>query len=1015
MKSNVQDYFSLWNARLLEHFFSAASRDSEVWLQIDPDELNDIGRDLGGEEGFLNAVCDGPLWSTFRKDGQPTRGTSLDLVKRVQGLVTQRQSLHKRPLTYIDPEVIAPTYLGKRSPTYLPYLVALVRSVLLVQEGFYRHLQLSLGLSNTWGSSQMDQLSCAWEDLQSWTKENSGDFGYFKFRSLGGYSLIGVPKSQCIMTKKDCEAMGRIFTQMGLRPNQSPDIKLLDQIKQTSSEAPFLTAGFKDALTRSEFEEPITVRLKSLFKDWNGEAPAIKLCDKGGGQQAIEDRLELELCLNLQEGNQYPWIINFRIPPVLEDGEIGLNALDRTWSVHMRGTESVTADVQPSDAFQTAAQQIMGQSSERSVDFEIFRLSEGVNKPKIGDAYLRKASTRILVWAYDDLTRRAELRERPLPQVGVANLLICPRLTQRIKSQLSKHEIQFQELETNGLPAGWLLISILECSRLSESQRLMIVDGNSERLQQRPLRLVGGRPIRRAGIQQYLSYDLPFLELNAKSDATVYAEGLKLIEEMAEFSANFQSSIRRFKIIPDRQGANLYTLKAKQNGDLIDTQALRIAPESGEQVSINAQFSLGSLGETRYDQAGLRGVLPEDQITQNENKVVFQLETSALGDELDSKSVEQIRSHPLAKFLDSIAQLGSQSYGSSRDQIIRLTADCSGRNRSANTLLADLRGKGHIEFETNSKGYTTKFHAVMPAFVRLCMKADGNSVYGLIGSIRLKQWDFIEYAGDDFRLFKASSLNDYLPSFRIVVRDLQLFKELAEIYGFKVYDNPSKAIAEWAGGKEQVIQQITSIASESVGDKFISLERFNSNSGYFFPTNQMRCPTDGPTYQLFRMEDRDIKRLQIHRLGVTDGSSSDQRFGFVRDSRWGIWIALGALADHVKSKYGIQDASPWPITYIQKSGTLMLPEQISFPVVLERALNLCTGHSPIQLDLAKGLNQPSDLITLIRKDNGKEMCKVSVVYESMISCKWFAYEHVPEDIAIVVTSKVGATLMRVGN
>jgi hypothetical protein len=1011
MNSAVQDPFSLWNARLLEHFFSAASKDSEVWLQIDPDELDDIGRDLGGDEGFLSAVCEGPSWSTFRRNDVSTRGTSHDLVKRVEGLVGQRKSPLRQPINYINPEKISPAYLGKRAPTYLPYLVALVRSVLLGQDGFYNHLRISIDLPDTWSSSQMDRLSCAWQDLQAWTKENSGEFGYFKLRILGGYTLIGVPKSQSIMTKKDCDAMGKVFAQMSLSPHQSLNSALLSQIKTASSEATFLSASFKDALRSPEFDEPINIRIKSLFEDWNGEAPSSKASGKSGNGQYGEDRLYLEFCLNLQEGNQYPWIINFRVPPVVEDGDLELKVKDKFWLARIRGTEPVTTNVQPTEDFQLTARHVLDESREQPVKVEIFRFAGSEPKSKIRDAYFAKLKIRILVWTFDDVTQKHELRERPLPQVGIANLLICSQRAQHIKNEFRKTEVKFQDLQVDGLPDGWLLICITECERLSAAQKMMIVDGKSERIQQRAFRLLGGRPIRRAGLQQYLSYDLPLLELNAKAGTTVHAEGLNFIEEDKVENLNFQSSIRRFRINPIRQGASLYTIRAICDGSVINTQTLRIAPESGERVEMGKQFSLGTLGETRFDGLGLRGVLPENFSSQNQNETYFDLEFSDLGEELDTKYLEQIRRHPLAKFLDSLAQLGSQSYGSSRDQIIRLTPNYSNASYTANMLLSDLRSKGHIEFETNVKGYTTRVYSVSPAFVRLRILANGQSVFGLIGTLRLKQWDFVEYAGDGFRLFQPASLHGYMPSIRIAVEDLGLFKELAEMHGFGVLDSPSHAIAAWAGAKEQVVQQINSIASESVGDRFLFLERFNPNTGYYFPAEEMRCPSNGPTYQLFRMEDRDITRLLVHTIGLCDGGSLAQRFGFVRDSRWGVWIALGALADFAKTEHGIQDASPWPITYLEDSGTLLLPAQISFPSALERALNLCTGHGPIQLDLEKGTSQSSDLISITHKAAGTEICKVSVVYGSMATGPWLAYEHVPQEIASLVVSKVGAKLV----
>ena len=79
--SEQRDDFVFWNIRLLESFFSPALSGEEVWLQVSPDELDSIGRDLGGDEGFVKAVRAGPPWKTVVRGGY-VYGEPGDLVAR---------------------------------------------------------------------------------------------------------------------------------------------------------------------------------------------------------------------------------------------------------------------------------------------------------------------------------------------------------------------------------------------------------------------------------------------------------------------------------------------------------------------------------------------------------------------------------------------------------------------------------------------------------------------------------------------------------------------------------------------------------------------------------------------------------------------------------------------------------------------------------------------------------------------------------------------------------------------
>jgi hypothetical protein len=192
-------------------------------------------------------------------------------------------------------------------------------------------------------------------------------------------------------------------------------------------------------------------------------------------------------------------------------------------------------------------------------------------------------------------------------------------------------------------------------------------------------------------------------------------------------------------------------------------------------------------------------------------------------------------------------------------------------------------------------------------------------------------------------------------------------------------------------------------AVESIGALEYRPQRFHTGSGRFMQVDSLLPKT---TCDLFRMDDRDVTGGRVYVLGTRRASMA--RYSFVRDSRWGVWIAQCSFARLVKETCAIDDACPWPIPYIAMEHTVLLPARISLPVVLERALVLCSGQSPEVVD-AKGCLVGGQVL-LSRDQGGKSIAAVSQVYRDMADGKWLLYKTVPQQVAAIVAGKLGATL-----
>lgn len=1001
-----RDGYVLWNNRLLETFFSPASRGEEVWLQVDKDELDSIGRELGGDEGFLRAVKAGPPWGSIIQGGRYVHGTRADFVARARGLVRQRRQRARRPSGYCDPGAFSSVYANCSAPTYLPFLAALVRSSASAgKDGFYAHLRDALGLDPGWGTQNLVALEQAWEDLAEWAKDERGRFGRYVFRRLGGYERIGVPASQCILSRRDRHALPLVFQQVGARSGQELSGKLLAAIKHAGADSGRFSTQFRDALARPELGELVSERIKAAFEDWDGLAPMpAAIAGVAGGQDALDDGEAIELCLTLGEGATFPWRIHWRVPALLESGNVVLKCEGAHWEAHQLGPEPTTTMGGTDDATQSAALRILAESAVADVEFVVSSFSGDADEGRKRELNLRKSILRILVWRYDQVSGRHELRESSLPSNGPAYLLATGSNANRLTRYLDGNPLGHEYFETAGLPEGWLLACIPDCSKLDDEQRATLPDGLQGRSRPRAVRLVGGRSITRGGARQYVSYDLPFVELDGPQGATLEADGLDFEEEVPEAGA--ASAIRRFRIKRRVEGAHRYDIVAVHGGEQVGAVRLRVASNAGEWAAGSVKFNLDRKGWPSAEAEGLRGVLlgvGEGDETVGCQR--FEAMASEFGRLVAEEDLAKLKSRPAAMFLSTLAQLGSMAYPQARDHLARLLAK-AGQSPDGRSALFDLRARGHLEVETDAEGHMARIHAVEPALYELAATNGGATAYGVLGTLRLQQWQSLLDAMGDGAIYQSRVEDPTLADWHVLPGNPERARDAASQLAFALHRMPAPRISAWAASVDDVRESIARLAGESVPGKAHSAEVFSAASGLFKPMHREARLDQEVKCQLFRMPDLHAERLNVYVLGMAGVGGA--RYGHVRDSSWGKWIALGAFARYVKDEHGISDASPWPIPYSIGEGIVWLPAQVKLPLVLERALVLCSG-SPPELVEMEGASVDGS-IELSRARNGTRMGHISPVYQHMTKGKWLGYRWVPLGIAQDVASKVGGVL-----
>ena len=137
-----------------------------------------------------------------------------------------------------------------------------------------------------------------------------------------------------------------------------------------------------------------------------------------------------------------------------------------------------------------------------------------------------------------------------------------------------------------------------------------------------------------------------------------------------------------------------------------------------------------------------------------------------------------------------------------------------------------------------------------------------------------------------------------------------------------------------------------------------------------------------------------------------DGSS---RYSHVRDSRWGVWISQLAFAEMLKTRYGRNDAFPWPVHYDSASRDVWIPARLRPPAVLERAMSLCMGTGP-DVHFLGDARRLGDRLLLVDQRSGRMVGSCSPVYEKFLPGHWLRYSWVPVNLAGKLAGLLGCAL-----
>jgi hypothetical protein len=361
------------------------------------------------------------------------------------------------------------------------------------------------------------------------------------------------------------------------------------------------------------------------------------------------------------------------------------------------------------------------------------------------------------------------------------------------------------------------------------------------------------------------------------------------------------------------------------------------------------------------------------------------------------------------KFLDMLAQSGSGELdaGSAVKRLRKYLSEAK-RDDNPTFLLMRLRSRGHIEISTTQKGHMLRVYAVQPTIYQLPLKIENRKVYGVLGTLRFAHWDILLKSNSIFRAYRERLDNRPVGAIRLVeeldggIEQACLLNGSLEVSGFRYSKFPSFAIANWSESINIIRETALQNPMESIGKAQDSAMRFNAIFGMFSAK-----PSDFPI-ELLRAIDSDTGLSFVHYL--VERLNIHEKFAFVRDSRWGVWIAWNARLHQLSLINGFENYYPIPLSYDPKTKTVWLPARIGLPVVLERALVLCSGALPIEFELVQKDSLEDGCLALFHKVSALLKIRVNPVYQGMANGKWLAYKWVPEPVATAIASKLGARL-----
>lgn len=992
----MEENYNEWAIALTKYFFGPHMSGKRTRLTVNREFLNEEFVYLGGCEGFLYAVKNGPRWC-YRGLDTPLHDKALRAFS-----IWKMQSEHRNSRY--------PT-LPNNAPPYLPFLVLLCLAWTeddddehLSGNSFYERLGLIVPAHGL-DSQQLAQWKKLWDGLQDWTERLKGERGIWKLERVGQVH-VGIPCSQTILTPCKLRRLPWLFHVTGLALLASRCTPIDTQVKahllQQESYTRSVLGNF--LTTQIQDDTEIGKGVISLINEQLGNPENWIYEERPGSSKTTEAHdsdtaklLPLRIALELKSPES-KWHLRYCL--LEENAPIGNNG-GQSWTFTKKGMTSLGPFWLAIDADGPA--RVNESHVQPDSNYHIDYKSEDEDGTQTQQLIIRKRGIRIFRNWVNGLNYLFE--EYDLPDVGGCYLLVHRNNKLHLDNWLKEFVSsggRSTSFPPNGLPAQFELVYVDGIE--SSTKEILSNFPEKTAMTRKPsyLSFCGGSRIQGSGAERlYLTYDPPAVVLENRGDVSLHTEGAKLIEVAKDSSANNVlpgNRIEEFEIeIDSGTPAVTFEVFNKKTREVLETRAIGFTQHL---LNINEQDHSENIRFDRFGQAtdcgGISGCILESP------------EADAACNQYASNPEQYICYNDFMLKDQAIGEGGISDNRWNLVESLRLTKRITSREfrRRAESITGVweayswsearwLRAFCHIEIERDRKGRIAYIYPVKPCGYKLPWSMGNLSFFGVAGCPMHKELVKLQEnaAAFECKITAYNRQSSILPPLLVIQGEEETIRLCLADAGFECAElenglPDAGILACWAGS-----------LADRCADFFWQSGYVQEPEAVFNPycfrmlaPKQFSCP-----YKLYSIPDSYSPHNKWHAMMKTPGINDlhdEVRHVFLTDPSWGKWLTLGRASSGIPSGINCPNHEHTPIPYDAQRNELIVPASLRFPSMLTRALLLCSGLPP-------KIVRPSEYYS---KTESPFLPDRGLPYDG--TC--YSYRLIPPQIAKMVCNKVSA-------
>jgi hypothetical protein len=797
----LSKHYNEWANALTRYFFGPHMAKKRTRLSVNREFLNEEFGYLGGLEGFISAVRNGPDWSHIGMDpGIHDKATAAyKLWKRPE---------ERRPRGY-------PT-LPNDAPPYIPFLVLLCLAWTvdddqehLAGHSFYERLKLIFP-DHELDSIKLSKWEDLWQGLEDWTNKLDHTVGIWQLERVG-QKYVGVPCSQTILTPCKLRRLPWLFNVTGLaaaarnKPASCEQVKtyLFQYESYTRSVlGNFLTKQISDdteigrgviGLIQEQLENPENL----IYEDHDQSSRSTQKSES----EAITT---LPLRIALEISPQDKWDLRYCL---LEENAPAGHAGEQEWAFIKKGTRFWIAQTEDRSASVDEA------DMQPEARFQLKFQAEDEDGVRYVNLSTRKRGIRFFRnWVCQNFL----FEEYDIPSSGGCYLLAHKSLIPHLNEWLSEFEGsggKCTRFPQDGLPESLKLFYIEEI----ENSNLEVLSRFPEKTAstKKPsfLSFIGGSRIPGAGAERlYLGYDLPTIIMESNGEVGISATGAKLLEIHQEYAPKRELPgclLREFEIETEEDAASAtFEIISIKNDSILESRSIGITQHLVDrfEISNSRAIQFDRFGQATNEPGIFGSVISPEQIEMLKQHIkpdIVLFHEAELYHERYSISKEDKR----WDLLESLCLKERISAKEFRRKVESITGEWQAYSWSE---LRWLRALGHVEVQRDKKGRIAYIYPVQASAYKLPWEQDELSYFAIAGCPTHADLDILQRNISELEceIYEQDRHSPILPPLLIIRGEEDSIRLCLDDAGFRCTNIGDKyfeaaGIAAWAGSLEE--------------------------------------------------------------------------------------------------------------------------------------------------------------------------------------------------------------------